>query len=233
MLSHGQKRPRKSQDVFDEFSFNGTFNNLVFLPGDAGDPGNSLFTTMDKKAMIPFPTDETAQFVSEFLEEEIDKALQIRLDPVADSSDGCMEAKRSETPFNTSSNTSPDDSPFESFVKQESVTSGGNDDDHDQVKLLGPSKISASGVCEETVATLKKSMASSSRLIGTFTALKTTYLKLCKEFNFLLGKFNENEKIKIDLIHENNELRKLLWETIKDRELDRKEYKAQLARLGK
>ncbi|OBA21640.1 hypothetical protein METBIDRAFT_22107, partial [Metschnikowia bicuspidata var. bicuspidata NRRL YB-4993] len=80
----------------------------------------------------------------------------------------------------------------------------------------------------ETVAILKRSMASSSRLIGTFTALKTTYIKLCKEFNFLLGKFNENERIKIELIHENNELRKLLYETIKEKELDRKQYKAEL-----
>lgn len=80
-----------------------------------------------------------------------------------------------------------------------------------------------------TVFTLKQAMANTSRLIGTFTALKTTYLKLCKEFNYLLSKFNENEKIKIELIHENNQLRKLLVDTIKEKELDRKKYKADLA----
>lgn len=78
----------------------------------------------------------------------------------------------------------------------------------------------------ETVALLKQSMASHSRLVGTFTVLKSTYLKLCREFNFLLGKFNENERIKIELIHENNELRRLLWETIHEKELDRRQYRS-------
>lgn len=84
-----------------------------------------------------------------------------------------------------------------------------------------------------TVLTLKLAMANTSRLIGTFTALKSTYLKLCKEFNYLLSKFNENEKIKIELIHENNQLRKLLVDTIKEKELDRKKYKSELALVGK
>lgn len=82
-----------------------------------------------------------------------------------------------------------------------------------------------------TIATLKRAMRDSSRMIGTFTTLKTTYLKLCKEFNYLLGKFNENEKIKIELIHENNELRKLLVDVIKEKELDRKKYKDELKAL--
>ncbi|GEQ70084.1 hypothetical protein JCM33374_g3760 [Metschnikowia sp. JCM 33374] len=126
-----------------------------------------------------------------------------------------------------SSNASPRTSPFESIEQSEtSVSTQENGDDDTK-----PSKTTTGEWIQpdlETVAMLKRSMASSSRLIGTFTALKTTYLKLCKEFNFLLGKFNENEKIKIELIHENNELRKLLWETIKEKELDRKQYKADL-----
>ena len=82
-----------------------------------------------------------------------------------------------------------------------------------------------------TVATLKRAMCDTSRLIGTFTTLKTTYLKLCKEFNYLLGKFNQNERIKIELIHENNELRKLLVDVIKEKEMDRKRYKDDIEKL--
>lgn len=66
----------------------------------------------------------------------------------------------------------------------------------------------------DTVASLKRSMTDTSRLITTFTTLKTTYLKLCTEFNYLLGKFNENEKLKVQLIHENNELRRVLAEVL-------------------
>lgn len=92
----------------------------------------------------------------------------------------------------------------------------------------------ATGIPENTstIATLKRAMRDSSRMIGTFTTLKTTYLKLCKEFNYLLGKFNENEKIKIELIHENNELRKLLVDVIKEKELDRKKYKDEIKALN-
>lgn len=82
-----------------------------------------------------------------------------------------------------------------------------------------------------TIAALKRAMCDSSKMIGTFTTLKTTYLKLCKEFNYLLGKFNENEKVKIELIHENNELRKLLVDVIKEKELDRKKYKDEIKAL--
>lgn len=223
MLSNGRKRAKSSQEGCDSRRFSAQFDDHFF---PSGEPDSSLFASFDKNPhMIQFPTDDSAQFVADFLDEEIDKALQTRIDP-------CIEAKRSETPcVNTSNNTLPHTSPFESYVKQESVTSGENENDNE--KVFEPQQKTASTVCVETVATLKKSIASSSRLIGTFTALKTTYLKLCKEFNFLLGKFNENERIKIELIHENNELRKLLWEAIRDREMDRKQYKTQLASLEK
>lgn len=82
-----------------------------------------------------------------------------------------------------------------------------------------------------TVQEIKQSMAGTSRLIGTFTLLRSTYLKLCKEFNYLLGKFNENERIKIELIHENNQLRELLFDSIKEKELNRKKYCADLKAL--
>lgn len=72
-----------------------------------------------------------------------------------------------------------------------------------------------------TVTSIKQSMINTSKLISTFTTLKTTYLKLCKEFNYLLNKFKDNEKIKIELINENNELKRLLMEIIKQRELEK------------
>lgn len=80
----------------------------------------------------------------------------------------------------------------------------------------------------DTVMSIKQSMLNTSKLTSLFTTLKVTYLKLCKEFNYLLAKFNENEKIKIELIQENNELKNLLTEIIKDRELDRKNFKREL-----
>lgn len=124
---------------------------------------------------------------------------------------------------NTASETSPTDlSPFEPNEHSHSSISSEN-------TPTGPtSKHHTTSVDVSTIAAVKRAMADTSRLIGTFTILKTTYLKLCKEFNYLLGKFNENEKIKIELIHENNQLRKLLVDTIKEKELDRKKYKADL-----
>lgn len=227
MLSNGRKRAKTSQDVFDTKKSNSAFNALIF---SSSDQDNSLFASIDKNPhMIPFPTDDSDQFM--FLDAEIDKALEIGIGTVTND-DSVIDIKRSATPFNSSSNTSPHTSPFDCYVKQESITSGEYEDENVKEEPQETNKTFASGVCADTVATLKKTMASNSRLIGTFTTLKTTYLKLCKEFNFLLGKFNENERIKIELIHENNELRRLLWETIKDREMDRKEYKAQLALLG-
>lgn len=113
----------------------------------------------------------------------------------------------------------PEISPYSSFEQRpaSSITSGASPDAKGYVECNG-----------ETVAALKGAMAGHSRLVGAYTAMKSTYLKLCKEFNFLLGKFNDNERIKIELIHENNELRKLLVEVIKEREMDRKNYKAEL-----
>lgn len=81
----------------------------------------------------------------------------------------------------------------------------------------------------DTVGALKREMASHSRLVGTYTTMKSAYLKLCSEFNYLLGKFNENERVKIDLIHENNQLREMLVDVIKEREIDRMLLKAQMA----
>lgn len=126
-----------------------------------------------------------------------------------------------------SSRASPRTSPFESIGQSEtSVSTEEHGEDTEKVAVDTTPDWEKPDM--HTVGVLKRSMASGSRLIGTFTALKTTYLKLCKEFNFLLGKFNENERIKIELIHENNELRKLLYETIKEKELDRKKYKTEL-----
>lgn len=81
---------------------------------------------------------------------------------------------------------------------------------------------------ESTLLSIKKSMVNTSKLISTFTTLKTTYLKLCKEFNYLLNKFKDNEKIKIELINENNELKRLLMEIIKQRELEKTPAKSKM-----
>lgn len=94
--------------------------------------------------------------------------------------------------------------------------------------VVTPQPLASETVDPKTVAALKASLANGSRLIGTFTVLKSTYLKLCKEFNFLLAKFNENERLKVELIHENNELRRLLWESVNEREVDRRRYRMEL-----
>ncbi|RLV91920.1 Protein ATC1/LIC4 [Spathaspora sp. JA1] len=73
-----------------------------------------------------------------------------------------------------------------------------------------------------TIASIKQAMVDTSKLLGLYTTLKVTYMKLCKEFNYLLTKFNENERIKIELIHENNELKKLLYDLIKEREVEKR-----------
>lgn len=111
-------------------------------------------------------------------------------------------------------------SPFDSPCSSSSVSSGedyANFDSKHQVK-----------VNTSTISSLKQSMTNTSRLNGLFTTLKVTYLKLCKEFNYLLHKFNENEKVKFELINENNELRKLLRETIRDKEVERRDFKREL-----
>lgn len=85
----------------------------------------------------------------------------------------------------------------------------------------------------KTVASLKSAISDHSRLVGVFSVLKTTYLNLCREFNYLLSKFNDNERVKINLIHENNQLRQLLVDTIKEKELDRQRYNQEIAALRK
>lgn len=221
MLNNGRKRSRPSQDGVFEYK-PGLINPDTFLPIDSG---NSLFSFDKNTHMVNFPA-EDPHFVSEFLNDEIEKVFQTHPEPRLPPGAPCVEVSASHPSVNQSSNTSPHDSPFECYVKQESVTSDENARAY-ELKIQAP----AAEICADTVATLKRAMAGGSRLAGTFTVLKVTYLKLCKEFNFLLGKFNENERIKIELIYENNELRKLLWNTIKEREMDRKQYKAQLAEL--
>ncbi|KAL6450140.1 ATC1 Protein ATC1/LIC4 [Candida maltosa Xu316] len=63
---------------------------------------------------------------------------------------------------------------------------------------------------DNTVNYLKDLMINNSKTLGLYSLLKTTYLKLCKEFNFLLKKFNENEKIKLKLIEENELLKQMI-----------------------
>lgn len=101
---------------------------------------------------------------------------------------------------------------------------------HQQQQNL-PSKQQSEMNCD-TVALLKQELANHSRLVGTYTTMKSAYLKLCSEFNYLLGKFNDNERIKLNLIHENNELRQLLVDVIKEKELDRRRYKEELLGAG-
>lgn len=116
------------------------------------------------------------------------------------------------------SSSSPDTIVFDSSPEtSDSLTSN---EDNGIEKLKNETPINYS-----TIASIKRSMIDTSKLISTFTTLKTTYLKLCKEFNYLLNKFNENERIKIELINENNELKSLLTEIITKRELERKEYR--------
>ncbi|KAK6200914.1 uncharacterized protein RJT21DRAFT_29167 [Scheffersomyces amazonensis] len=117
-------------------------------------------------------------------------------------------------------------SPFDSLSDENIGSSATTDTTFNENDNQNNSKINP-----DTVMTLKQSMISTSKLISLFTTLRTTYLKLCKEFNYLLTKFNDNEKIKIELIHENNELRNLLTEIIKDREIEKKQHKLQLEKL--
>lgn len=156
------------------------------------------------------------------IEQENTHALKSQIDDIFDE---FHEIIANDDNMKTSSacDTSPKDmSPFETNeTSHSSITS-------EEVPPTKPT--SNTSVNSDTVFGLKRAMANTSRLIGTFTALKSTYLKLCSEFNYLLGKFNENEKIKIELIHENNQLRKLLVDTIKEKELDRKKYRAELGR---
>lgn len=112
-------------------------------------------------------------------------------------------------------------SPFDTPISASSVT--------DEEIESGKKEKPASPIINLTTLTsIKKSMVDTSKLISLFTTLKTTYLKLCKEFNYLLSKFNENEKVKIQLIQENLKLKNLLSELIINREQDKKAFNIQL-----
>lgn len=159
------------------------------------------------------------------MERENSAGLDAQINDIFDEFNDIILANHMKT--NIASETSPNDlSPFEpNEHTNSSITST------EEVPLKKQPAPQEDTINPATVFSLKKAMADTSRLIGTFTTLKTTYLKLCKEFNYLLSKFNENEKIKIELIHENNQLRKLLVDTIKEKELDRKKYKTDLDKL--
>lgn len=154
--------------------------------------------------------------------EELDKEIDFELLKLSDNH-GFLGIQLQD---HASSRGSPCTSTFEGEVL--SSTSVSSPEEDITVKKAIPAEVQEN---PGTIATIKRAMRESSRMIGTFTTLKTTYLKLCKEFNYLLGKFNENEKIKIELIHENNELRKLLVDVIKEKELDRKKYKDEIRAL--
>lgn len=125
-----------------------------------------------------------------------------------------------------------DESPIGSILEEENSefdtpqtidTEQTNETEEMQLRGGTPGVLSNEKVNLNTITNIKEAMINTSKLLSLYTTLKTTYLKLCKEFNYLLGKFNENEKIKIELIHENNELRRLLYELIKEREMERKD----------
>ena len=69
----------------------------------------------------------------------------------------------------------------------------------------------------DTISYVKSLMIDSSKLLGLYSTLKNTYLKLCKEYNYLLTKFNDNEKAKLQLIQENEELKQAMAELLQDR----------------
>jgi hypothetical protein len=121
----------------------------------------------------------------------------------------------------SNTNSIADFSPFDTPISVSTVT----DEEAESGKK---EKVPKPTVNLETLTSVKNSMANTSKLIGLFTTLKTTYLKLCKEFNYLLSKFNENEKVKVQLIQENLKLKNLLSELLINREQDRKTFKLQL-----
>lgn len=84
----------------------------------------------------------------------------------------------------------------------------------------------------DTVSYVKNLMIDNSKTIGLYSTLKTTYLKLCKEFNYLLQKFNDNEKIKMELIQENEELKKLIANLLKDKEAENTATKRKRKHIG-
>lgn len=127
--------------------------------------------------------------------------------------------------FSGSLDLDPGHSPFSTLAdegtRESSVT---GDDNNDQIKPEA-STILDINVDYTTIAAIKEAMQLTLSLNLLYTALKATYLKLCREFNYLLGKFNENERVKLALINENNELRKLLTRIVKEREIERNEHK--------
>lgn len=128
---------------------------------------------------------------------------------------------------------SPEDlSPFDSPPNTVSSTSDVSHVDSDCKLQQKDAHAPQHTINLDTVRDIKRSMVETSRVISTFITLKSTYLKLCKEFNYLLAKFNDNEKIKIELIHENNELKKLLTQIITERELEKKMLAKQLPHLA-
>ncbi|KAF5210343.1 hypothetical protein E0198_003215 [Clavispora lusitaniae] len=170
----------------------------------------------------------SAQTPHPFSEATLDEQIEYELFKLGSyGEDEALALKQEQQDQTSSSRDSPCTSTFEEEGERVSSTSVSSPEEEENIKKgSGTAEVNPS-----TVATLKRAMCDTSRLIGTFTTLKTTYLKLCKEFNYLLGKFNQNERIKIELIHENNELRKLLVDVIKEKEMDRKRYKDDIEKL--
>lgn len=174
-----------------------------------------------KRIKVELQDSDFDHFIKQIKQDSSD-ALNTQIDDIFDEFHDILAKSELNNPTSASDTSPKDLSPFElNETPHSSITSS------DEVPHTKPTS-SDTTVNSDTVLCMKKAMADSSRLIGTFTTLKATYLKLCKEFNYLLSKFNENEKIKIELIHENNQLRKLLVDTIKEKELDRKKYRAEL-----
>lgn len=170
------------------------------------------------------------------LEDEIDQALKSFM-AFNHNGPGSEEARLMSNPTEAqeipkftdlSSTASPiNQSTFDSPHTLTNASVSSNEEETSKAKATGnkeiPDKPSQQPhAIASTVTAIKRSMTDTSKFISTFTTLKTTYLKLCKEFNYLLSKFNDNERIKIELIHENNELKSLLMKIIKERELERK-----------
>ncbi|KAK6460493.1 hypothetical protein DFJ63DRAFT_229362 [Scheffersomyces coipomensis] len=184
--------------------------------GKLDDEINRVLSTLnDFNEHIPIPTqqeaeEQTSSFPSQFHD--------------------LLEPLTSTSSIKTGSGLETDNegrSPFDSVVDGTNQT----DESNTTVFNEGNEPHLETKINVNTVMTIKQSMINTSKLISLFTTLKMTYLKLCKEFNYLLQKFNQNETIKIELIHENNELRKLLMEIIKDREIERKDLKAKIVQL--
>ncbi|CAH2354811.1 protein Atc1p/LIC4 [[Candida] railenensis] len=193
-----------------------------------------------KKAKLEHPPENSKTSLDDlFIELDSNSMSQVRIeDELLDAEISKALASINEYNTNPSTSSSPEDlSPFDSpnIVSSSSDLSnqeihegqqkgeGSNDDKRPTVQIpLTSMAFEAPTVNMDTISTIKSKMLDTSRFISTFTTLKATYLKLCKEFNYLLTKFNENERIKIELIHENNELKKLLTQIITERELERK-----------